>query len=132
MSDTNTQFIRKYKRASKSPWDNDASTILLLADIVNSDKELELAFSNYIYLHRDLVGRALGISISVALVEQHPEFESRYLEGIEMYAFLIMYVDEITEFCSLFTDEFESIFLLEPRNFFEAAEQRWFSILDNV
>ena len=93
MSDTNTKFIRRYKRASKSPWDNDASTILLLADVVSNDKELELAFSNYIYLHRDSVGRMLGISISGALLEQHPEFESKYMEGIEMYAFIIMYID---------------------------------------
>ena len=36
MKDTQTQFIRKYKRASKSPWD-DESTILLLAGVNSED-----------------------------------------------------------------------------------------------
>ncbi len=49
-----------------------------------------------------------------------------------MYAFLLMYIDEITEFCNLFSDEFESVFLLEPRTYFEAAETRWFSIIENA
>ena len=132
MSDNNTQFIRKYKRASKSIWDTDSSTLLLLADVVNDIDGVELSFSNYIYLHQDNVGRVLGISISKAMLVQHPEFESRYLEEIEMYAFLLMYIDEITEFCSLFSDEFESVFLLEPHDYFEAAETRWFSIIENA
>ncbi|WP_019030055.1 hypothetical protein [Colwellia piezophila] len=132
MSDTSTQFIRKYKRASKSIWDSDSSTILFLADVADNGDGLEFSYSNYIYLHQDNVGRVLGISISKAMLDQHSEFESKYLEDIEMYAFLLMYIDEITEFCSLFADEFESIFLLEPRDFFEAAEIRWFSIIDNA
>ncbi len=80
MSDNNTQFIRKYKRASKSIWNTDSSTLLLLADAVNDIDGVELSFSNYIYLHQDNVGRVLGISISKAMLVQHPEFESRYLE----------------------------------------------------
>jgi hypothetical protein len=131
MSDNNTQFIRKYKRASRSPFD-DHSTLLLLADVNDSNDEIELSFVNYIYLHRDEVGRAVGISISKAMLEAQPEFESKYLEGIEMYGFLLMYIDEITEFCSLFADEFESIFLLEPTTYFEAVETRWFSIIENT
>ena len=131
MSDINTQFIRKYKRASKSPFD-DHSTLLFLADVNDSNDELELSFANYIYLHRDEVGRTLGISISKAMLEAQPDFESRYLEGIEMYAFLLIYIDEITEFCSLFADEFESVFLLEPHDYFDAAETRWFSIIENA
>jgi len=131
MSDNNTQFIRKYKRASRSPFD-DHSTLLLLADVNDSNDEIELSFVNYIYLHRDEVGRAVGISISKAMLEAQPEFESKYLEGIEMYGFLLMYIDEITEFCSLFADEFESIFLLQPRSYFEAVETRWFSIIENA
>jgi hypothetical protein len=74
----------------------------------------------------------VGISISNLLLEQHPEFDKRYLDGIDMFAFLIMYIDEITEFCCLFANEFESIFLLEPYMYFEAAESRWFSLIDNA
>lgn len=133
MSDINTQFIRKYKRQSKSIWDNDSSTLLLLADVEQSDEgEVDLSFNRYIYLHRDNVGRVLGISISKGMLEENPEFDSRYLDGVDMYGFLLLHIDAITEFCCLFANEFESIFLLEPRTYFEAAELRWFSIIDNV
>ena len=67
MKNTKSQFIRQYVRASRSPWD-DCSTILLLADVVN-EQTLELNFNNYIYLHRDSVGKILGISISNSLFD---------------------------------------------------------------
>lgn len=133
MSDSNTQFIRKYKRQSKSIWEDDASTLLLYADVEQiKDKRLTLNFTRYVYLHRDDVGKVLGISVSNKMLEETPEFDSRYLEDIEMYGFLLMHLDIITEFCCLFSDEFERIFLLEPRDYFEAAELRWFSILRDV
>ncbi|MDP2561189.1 hypothetical protein [Psychrobium sp. 1_MG-2023] len=133
MTHTKTTFIRKYKRASKSIWDNDDSTILLLADIKgNDDGERAFNFTRYIYLHRDNVGNVLGISISKAMLDEHPDFSGRYLEGVEMFAMLLLYIDDITEFCTLFADEFERIFLLEPRDYFEAAELRWFSILGDA
>jgi len=133
MSDTNTKFIRKYKRVSKSIWDKDDSTILLYADVVsNTEDDIELSFTHYMYLHRDNVGRVLGISISKAMLEENPSFTERYLEGIDMYGFLLMHIDAITEFCTLFTDEFESIFMLKPCDYFEAAELHWFSIIENA
>lgn len=133
MSDKNTQFIRKYKRQSKSIWEDDASTLLLYADVEQTKgKKITLNFKRYVYLHRDDVGRALGISVSSKMLEETPEFDSRYLEDFEMYGFLLMYLDIITEFCCLFSDEFERIFMLEPRDYFEAAELRWFSILRDV
>ena len=67
MKNIKSQFIRQYVRASKSPWD-DCSTILLLADVVN-EQAMELNFNNYIYLHRDSVGKILGISISNSMLE---------------------------------------------------------------
>jgi hypothetical protein len=133
MSDTNTPFIRKYKRQSKSPWENDSSTILLYADVVSSDKnEVELGYTNYIYLHRDDVGRVLGISISKTMLEDNPDFASRYLEDIHAYCFLLIHIEKIANFCCLFTEEFESIFLLEPRAYFATAESRWFNIIENA
>lgn len=44
------QFIRKYKRISKSKWASyDKSTILLLADVVDdTDGEIELGFTRYL------------------------------------------------------------------------------------
>ncbi|WP_350644950.1 hypothetical protein [Pseudoalteromonas sp. G24-MNA-CIBAN-0072] len=54
MKDQKSSFIRQYVRASRSPWD-DSSTILLLADVVDK-QTLELGFTNYVYLHRDRVG----------------------------------------------------------------------------
>lgn len=133
MSDTNTKFIRKYKRVSKSIWDKDDSTILLYSDVVSQNEDdIELSFTHYIYLHKDNVGRVLGISISKVMLEENPSFTERYLEGIYMYGFLLMHIDAITEFCSLFTDEFESIFMLKPCDYFEAAELHWFSIIENA
>jgi len=37
MKNTKSQFIRQYVRASKSPWD-DSTTVLLLADIVDKKR----------------------------------------------------------------------------------------------
>ncbi len=129
------QFIRKYKRISKSKWaSQDKSTILLFADIVdNSNDEIELSFSRYIYLHRDDVGRVLGISISKLIFDEHIEqFEDRYLEGIDMLTMLLIYIDEIIEFCELFASEFESVFMLSPTAYFEAAIPLWCEQFENI
>lgn len=118
------QFIRKYKRVSKSKWATlDKSTILLLADVTGTaENEVELGFSKYIYLHRDDVGKVLGISISKSIFDAHStQFEDRYLEGEDMLTVMLIYVDEIIEFCELFKNDFESAFLLSPRVYFEAA-----------
>ena len=133
MKDTQSQFIRKYKRQSKSIWkDVDDSTVLLLADVEHNQTGITLNYVNYVYLHRDEVGRILGISISKALLDANPDFDSRYLSGIEMYGFLLMYIDEITRFCEHFSDEFEAIFGLDPISYFEAAELRWFTHIRDV
>jgi hypothetical protein len=134
MSDTNTQFIRKYKRQSQSIWKGrDMSTLLLYCDVVSSDENnVELSFTNYIYMHRDDLGRPLGLSISKKMLEDNADFASRYLEDIHMYCFLLIHLEKITNFCCLFADEFESIFLLEPRAYFAAAETRWFNIIEDV
>ena len=129
------QFIRKYKRVSKSKWSShDKSTVLLLADvIVDSDGEIELGFTRYIYLHRDEVGKVLGISISKAIFDGTDlHFEERYLEGNDMLLLLLTYIDEITEFCELFSDEFKSIFMLPPKEYFEVAIQVWCEQIENI
>ena len=130
MSDNKSKFIRKYSRASKSPW-NDTSTILLYANSeILKDGSIELSYQNYIYLHRDILGMNLGISFSKVMLEANPDFQSKYLEGIEMLGFLLMHIEEICDFCLLFSNEFESIFLIDPVSFFEAADQRWLKILE--
>ena len=130
MKNTKSQFIRQYVRASRSPWD-DCSTILLLADVVN-EQTLELNFNNYIYLHRDSVGKILGISISNSLLEKNPSFENRYLEGVDMVLFLLIYIEQITQFCALFSEEFQQIFMQTPATFFAAAESDLVDIIDNA
>jgi len=126
-----TNFIREYQRASKSPW-NDNSTILLLADIDEepTSGSIEFGFSHYIYLHRDRVGKVLGISISKQLFDDNPDFSGRYLDGVEMYAFLLLYIEQIKEFCHLFSAEFEAIFLIKPTTFFSHAEESWLEIIE--
>lgn len=129
------QFIRKYKRVSKSKWATlDKSTILLLADVTGTaENEIELGFSKYIYLHRDDIGKVLGISISKSIFDAHStQFEDRYLEGEDMLTVMLIYIDEIIEFCELFTDEFESVFLLSPRVYFEAAIPQWCEKIENI
>ncbi|MFP3425676.1 hypothetical protein [Pseudoalteromonas sp. SIMBA_162] len=130
MKNTKSQFIRQYVRASKSPWD-DCSTILLLADVVD-EQSLELNFNNYIYLHRDSVGNVLGISISNSMLEKNPSFENRYLEGQDMTLFLLIYIEQITQFCEFFSEEFQQIFMQTPTTFFAAAESDWVDIIDNA
>ncbi|MDT3280679.1 MULTISPECIES: hypothetical protein [Shewanella] len=118
-------FIRVYQRKSKSPWD-DHSTVLLLADIDENDNDPRaLQFTRYIYLHRDIKGQHLGISISKSLLEEHAEFDTQYLMGLEMMMLLLMYKDDISAFCELFTAEFQQIFGLPPILYFDAAEQFW-------
>jgi len=129
MKDQKSPFIRQYVRASRSPWE-DASTILLLADVVDK-QELELGFTNYIYSHRDSVGSVLGISISQQLLAANPEFSERYLEGIEMYAFLLIHIEDITNFCNLFSAEFEQLFMLKPNVYFAAAEDSWLRLIES-
>lgn len=131
MQDKKSQFIRLYQRSSKSPW-NDASTILLYATVVKTSNSLELEFDRFIYLHRDTVGRVLGVSIAKSLLDSHPEFESKYLEGIDMYSMLLQYLEDIIDFTNHFADEFQQLFMLDPKTYFEAAALNWCSIIEDV
>lgn len=115
------QLVRVYQRKSKSPWD-DASTFLLLADIADEDT-LELAFSRYIYQHRDAGGRILGISVSRS-IQQELECE-QYIGVDKMRSVLAHYSEDITEFCEKFSDEFESVFGLPPELYLIVAAAHW-------
>lgn len=130
MKTTENRFVSKYKRKSQSPWEDD-SKILWLADYRQDEGKLRLDYGHYIYLHRDEVGRVLGISISKQMLEEHPEFESRYLEDVEMYAMLLLYREEISYFCGLFSDEFQELFLLPPEEYFTLAEGWWLNKLES-
>jgi len=121
----NVKFVREYKRQSRSPFEGDTHTILLLADVSEEEGQLYISFSRYIYLHRDSCGRALGISISKSLVNEHPNIEQQYLTGADMTGLLLFYKEELTAFCSYFSDEFEQLYMMPPHEFFEAAELRW-------
>ncbi len=128
MNKPQTQLIRVYKRQSKSPWD-DHSTVLLMADHQLENDEIQLSFNNYIYLHRSVDGQIIGISISKSLLEEHTELESQYLTGIDAYMMLLIYIEDITAFCGLFSNEFISIFGIHPNYYFEAAEQYWSDLI---
>lgn len=128
MSQTKLQIVRKYTRESKSPF-QDASTSLWLANVTNEDR-LELDFSQYIYVHRDDVGKVVGVSVSKSIAREH-SLESKYLEGSVMYRILIFYIDQIIDFCELWADEFEQFFLLPPDLFFELAQWHWNTIIEN-
>ena len=128
MGQTKLQIVRKYTRESKSPF-QDASTSLWLANVTNEDR-LELDFSQYIYVHRDDVGKVVGVSVSKSIAREH-SLESQYLEGSGMYSILIFYIDQIKDFCEHWADEFEQFFLLPPDLFFELAQWHWNTIIEN-
>lgn len=85
------QFIRIYKRSSKSPW-SDHSTLLLLANAKSDDDSLTLDFSRYIYLHRDSAGRTLGLSLSKSIIAESELDCEQYVEGAEMYTILLIFL----------------------------------------
>ena len=66
------------------------------------------------------------------MLEDNNDFTSRYIEDIEMYCFLLVHIDKITDFCCLFSSTFFDIFLLEPRVYFEAAEIQWLNKIENA
>lgn len=110
MRDKKSPFIREYQRQSKSPWSDHSTILLLSGHQVTQDGDIELSFSRYIYQHRDSAGRILGMSISKSIQEEHPEFDSQYLENLDMYMLLLQLKEEIQSFCGLFDGEFEAIF----------------------
>lgn len=124
-----SQFIRIYKRSSQSPWD-DHSTVLLLANASQKGEKTELDFSRYIYLHRDIAGRVLGLSLSKSIIAESELDCDRYVSGELMYVILLMYLDEITSFCELFTEEFEVLFLASPTHYFSAMAEYWVQKLE--
>ena len=131
MSNKKSHFIREYQRQSKSPW-SDHCTVLLYAEHLKiDDGGVELSFGRYIYQHRDSAGRILGMSISKSIQEEHPEFDSQYLDGLDMYMVLLLLKEEIQSFCGLFDSEFEAIFGLPPEIYFDIAEQHWAQKLED-
>ena len=128
---TQNQFIRIYKRASQSPWD-DSSTVLLMANVAKNEDEITLDYSRYIYLHRDSAGRAIGVSLSKSIINEMDMDIERYVDGEMMYLVLLMFADEITSFCELFASEFESLFLTSPAYYFSSMVEYWTQKLDNI
>lgn len=114
-------LVRVYQRKSKSPWD-DAATFLLLADIADESK-LELAFSRYIYMHKDSGGKILGISVSRS-IQQELECD-QYIDTKKMNVILSHYSQDIAEFCEKFPAEFEVVFGLPPDIYLIVAAACW-------
>ncbi|MFC3093610.1 hypothetical protein DRW07_05245 [Alteromonas sediminis] len=119
-----TSIIRKYKRSSRSPFSGDDSTILLLATIENIDS-LQLRFDRYVYLHRDDVGRWLGISLSNQLVDEFDDGKGKYRSGIHMIEVLFKLKDEIVTFLAHFSDDISTILGLDAARWLEAATPGW-------
>ncbi|MBT1066158.1 hypothetical protein KJY73_21460 [Bowmanella sp. Y26] len=122
-------IIRLYQRASRSPFTGDTSTILLLANLVRTDQNLALQFDRYIYLHRDAVGRWLGISLSNQLIDELNDRQGKYRRGIAMVETLYKLREEIAMFLVHFSDEFETVFGVDAEGWIEAAYLRWRMIL---
>lgn len=121
-------IVRKYKRESRSPFAGDDSTILLLATINNS-KTVELKFDRYIYLHRDTLGRWLGISLSQSLMDELADENGKYRTKIEMIKVLYLLKNDIANFLEHFTEEVAAIFGLGATDWVDAVSVHWHSTL---
>lgn len=130
MSTNKIQFVKKLTRASKAPFET-VTTHLWLANVTSDEGEpLSLNYSRYLYVHYDLAGKVIGISISKSMVNDHPNIYSQYIEYSDlMFGVLIFYIEEIERFCQLWANDFEKYFLLPPDDYFEAAAWRWNSIV---
>ena len=129
MKDNKTSIIRKYVRKSRSPFTGDDSTLLLLANHQEDGDQLLLSFDRYIYLHRDEVGRWLGISLSSSITDELSDDEGKYRSGIQALSVLLKYHNEIGEFIQYFSDEIESIFGIDAQTWLIACKARWRKLL---
>ena len=125
MQDSKPSIIRKYQRRSRSPFDGDDSTILLLANATVNAEGVELDYQRYIYLHRDSVGRWLGISISNSLENEMDDEGGKYRLGREALSLLLSYHQEINAFLRHFSDDIESIFGIDAETWMIACKARW-------
>ncbi len=125
MQDTKPTIIRKYQRRSRSPFDGDDSTILLLANATVNAEGVELDYQRYIYLHRDSVGRWLGISISKSLEHEMDDGRGKYRQGREALSLLLSFHQEIRDFLRHYSDELESIFGIDAETWLIACKARW-------
>ena len=115
-----SQFVRLYKRQSKSPFD-DASTILLLANVsITKEQNIKLDFSRFIYLHRDCLGKPLGLSVSDKMMKEELKLKSKYISIEHAFPVLNTYLEEIENFCQIWAADFEDLFLLPPREYWKA------------
>ena len=129
MKDNKTSIIRKYVRKSRSPFTGDDSTLLLLANYQEEGDQLLLSFERYIYLHRDEVGRWLGISLSSSIIDELSDDEGKYRSGIQALSVLLKYHSDIGEFIQYFSDEIESIFGIDAQTWLIACKARWRKLL---
>ncbi len=125
MQDLKTSIIRKYQRRSKSPFEGDDSTILLLANVTDEPIGVVLNYQRYIYLHRDNVGKWLGISISNSLEQEMDDGGGKYRQGKEALSLLLSYHQEITDFLRHFSGDVESIFGIDAETWMIACKARW-------
>ena len=125
MQDLKTSIIRKYQRRSRSPFEGDDSTILLLANVTAEPSGIVLDYQRYIYLHRDNVGKWLGISISNSLEQEMDDGGGKYRQGKEALSLLLSYHQEISDFLKHFSDDIESVFGIDAETWMLACKARW-------
>ena len=125
MQDLKTSIIRKYQRKPRSQFKGDDSTILLLANVTDEPTDVVLDYQRYIYLHRDNVGKWLGISISHSLEKEIEDGGGKYRQGKEALSVLLSYHQEISVFLRHFSDEVESIFGIDAETWMIACKVRW-------
>lgn len=114
---------------SKSPFIGDDSTILVLADLEIVGDDALLKYQRYIYLHRDELGRWLGISISKTIENELADEEGKYRQGKQAILLLLQYHDQISHFLRHFSDEIEALFGIDSETWLIACKARWRKLL---
>lgn len=129
MQSKTPSIIRKYVRKSKSPFKGDDSTILLLANCKEETGQTILSFERYIYLHRDEVGKWLGISISRSIATELNDDRGQYRTVTDGLVILLRYYQDIDAFLRPFSSEIESLFGIDSCTWLIAAKARWRKLL---
>lgn len=120
------EFIYRWKRNTRSPWDTDAIRVAWYFD----DEK------NYIYEHKDELFRCNGFSISKGLSEKLPEdLQNRYFEADERGLLFILFGSQIMTFIlgdkTITEREFVNLFGVPKTVYFsEFAIENWENLID--
>jgi len=120
------EFIYKWIRQTRSPWDSDVYRICWYFDHESK---------NYIYEHKNELLQTNGFSISKTLSELIPdELKKRYFEASERGFIFSVFADEITNYIfddiNITEEDFVNTFGLPKLTYFdEVSFEAWHNLI---